>query len=132
MAFLIYEHFRVTGTNESILEITDLMSASLSGETIFKDLMQSGMKFSHLWETLPKMTYCKVCTDKNSGNRNNCRPHLPCTIKILYKKHEPTNYTRLKNKVERFLDQVTKDRNFDARMQLPSDGNQRAEAKGKT
>ena len=77
---MIYEHFRVTNTNESILKFSDLMSVTLRGE----DVQGFDTKVGH--EEVPNMTYWKVCIDEYSGIETIEDHTLPCTIKIQYRR----------------------------------------------
>ena len=60
-AHMIYEYFRITGTNEDIPEFSSYQ-ALLSEETMFEALILNGTKFSYLGEKLPRMTYWKACS----------------------------------------------------------------------
>ena len=57
---------------------------------------------------LRRMTCWNVCSNQNSAR-------FTVYNQDTAQKNEPRSYTRLENMVHRDLDQVTKDRNFDAR-----------------
>ena len=74
---------------------------------MFKDLKQNETKFSFLCSERPYNTNLRESEQLK-------------TTSALYNQDtvqtdEPTRYTRLKIKAQRYLDQVTKDRNFDDR-----------------
>ena len=78
IGYLIYEQFRVTGTDSSVENYTDLF-------TIFCEMTISGIRFKvgrnfSLWRKSRLMTSWKDCTNEEYESLISSRPYWNCTI----------------------------------------------------
>ena len=71
IAYLIYEQFRVTGTDDSVENYTDLFTIVLRNDDIQE---------SDSWRKSRMMTSWKDCTNKEYESLKNSRPYWNCTI----------------------------------------------------
>ena len=62
IAFMIYEYFRVTGTHETVLDVSDLVDVILRGKTTSKDLTRDGTESCCQPGTFRRTKFCKPCT----------------------------------------------------------------------
>ena len=113
IAYMIYEHFRVTGTNESILDFCDLMSVTLRED----DVPGFDIKWDEIlltvWDTPKDDILERMYRQKIRDSEKLKTTFAQYNRDTVQKKESPSN-TRLKYMFKTYL-QETKDRNFDVR-----------------
>ena len=114
IAFMIYNHFRVTGAHDTVLDYADLCSFSLRNDDV--------QDFDTRWdEILLSMT--KIPPDDILESLYKLRIHESDHTKTvlelydmeIHQKISRPNYQRLNTMVKRSIDQKLRLRNFDAR-----------------
>ena len=114
IAYVIYDYFRVTGTHESFLDFSDLMSVTLRGD--------DAQGFDTRWDEVLLSTE-DVPSDKILECQHKMQIRESDQLKTVFawydqdieQKNMPPRYQRLKTMVQTFLDQQTRARNFEAR-----------------
>ena len=111
---MIYDYFRVTGTHETILDITDLMGIMLRQD----DLQGSDTKWDEILLSVKDMHQDNV-PESLYKFRISDFDQLMMVLTMYEQEVEQTSilpdYQRSKNMVKRFLDQKMVNRNLEAR-----------------
>ena len=114
IANLIYDHFRVTGANDSVENYTDLFTISLRND----DIQEFDSKWDGILLSMTKITPDDILEGlyklKIRGSEK-----LKTVLKLydleIHQKKLGPDYHRLKSMVKRSIEQVIRNKNFGAR-----------------
>ena len=118
ISFVIYEHFWVTGTHETILDFSDITGVTLRGDDVLGFGTRSGgvllstheVLSDNILESLFKMQI------RESGQ---IKTALAVYEQKIAQKSMPPSCQRLKTMVKKFLDLTVRGRNFEADTEEP-------------
>ena len=114
IAFMIYDYFRVTGAQNTVLDYADLFSVTLHDDNI--------QEFDTRWDEVP-LSMSKIPSDDILESLYKLRIRESAQLKTvselydmeIHHKISMPNYQKLKTMVKRRKDQKLRLRNFDAR-----------------
>ena len=114
IAFMIYDYFRVTGANDTVLDYADLFSVTLHDDNI--------EEFDTRWDEV-LLSMSKIPSDDILESLCKLRIRESAQLKNvlelydmeIHQKISMPNYQKLKTMVKRSTDQKLRLRNFDAR-----------------
>ena len=114
IAFMIYDHFRVTGAHDTVLDYADLFPITLRSDNV--------QEFDTRWDEI-LLSMSKIPLDDLLESLYKLRIRESDQLKTVFEFHgmenhqkiSTPNYQRLKTMVKRSIDQKLRLRNFDAR-----------------
>ena len=109
IAYLIYEQFRVTGTDSSVENYTDLFTIILRND----DIQEFDSKWDGILLSMTKIPPAswKDCTNQEYESLKKLRPYWSCTT---HQKKLGPDFHRLKAMVKRSIEQEIRNNNFGA------------------
>ena len=96
IAYLIYDHFRVTGTHDSVENYTDLFTISLRNEDI--------QEFDSKWDGI-LLSMTKIPSDDILEGLHKLRIRESEKLMEIHQKKAGRDYHRLKTMVKRSIEQ---------------------------